>query len=400
MKINGKKEFIQYLAITLGGIGVLVLFILSVKGDINLFKSAGNIFGIFMPIILGFVLAYLMNPLMKFIEKWVFAFVERGRPRPKLRRFLSTLTTYIIFAALLGGFLWLVGVQIATSWKDLESKLEGYGDSIIDMIIKIRDDICDLFKITLDPIDKAELKADIDAEFKKYTAGMFDFVKNNITEIANYAWASLGVIMNIFVGIILSFYFLLSKEKLLAQAKKVSVAFMKDTQFDYISHIMKVTHETFGRYITGKFLDSLIVGVLAAILLSLMGFPYVPILAVIIFVTNMIPFFGPIIGAVPCSLIVLVADPSKFIIYIIFIFALMQIDGNFIDPRIVGNSIGLDSIWVIIAVITMSGLLGVVGMFIGVPIFTMGYTLIKEKVNKSLSKKKKPIELDKYFPDP
>ncbi|MBE6543802.1 MAG: AI-2E family transporter, partial [Ruminococcaceae bacterium] len=199
-------------------------------------------------------------------------------------------------------------------------------------------------------------------------------------------------------GIIFSIYILCYKEKLLALVKKLFTAFLSESRFSFIRKILGITDQKFGKYIWGKVVDSIIVGIVSYLIYWVCGYKFYPLLALIAGVTNMIPFFGPFIGAVPAGIIVLIAQPEKFIWLLVIILVLQQLDGNILDPMIVGNEVGLIPVFTMSATLLFGDLFGIPGMLLGVPIVATVYTLLGETVVKRLKKKGLPADTGSYYP--
>ena len=197
-------------------------------------------------------------------------------------------------------------------------------------------------------------------------------------------------IMNILIGLIVSVYVLFSKEKFSKQSKKITYAIFKPSNANMILHLTIKSNEIFGGFIIGKIIDSAIIGVLCFAGLSILNMPYAMLVSVIVGVTNVIPFFGPYIGAIPSAILILLAEPKMGIYFIIFIIALQQFDGNILGPKILGNSTGLSAFWVIVSILLGGGLFGIVGMLFGVPTFAVIYYVIKLLVDNKLEKKELP----------
>ena len=214
----------------------------------------------------------------------------------------------------------------------------------------------------------------------------FDMLKQ-MSGVINQVVGFFGVVMNFFVGCVVAVYVLMSKEVFLRQIKKIIYAFSSKDGAAMIIEILKHSNEIFGGFISGKFIDSLIVGILCYIGCVIMAMPYVALISVIIGVTNIIPFFGPYIGLIPSAFLIMLYDPWKGLIFIVFILILQQVDGNYIGPKILGNSTGLSPFWIIVAIRLGGGLFGVLGMLLGVPTFAVIYYLIKSFVNYRLENK-------------
>ena len=204
-------------------------------------------------------------------------------------------------------------------------------------------------------------------------------------------------LLDFFVALIVCVYLLMSKENFFAQIRKVLYAFFKKTTVDKILYVGNLTSVTFNGFIIGKLIDSLIIGILAFICLSILNMPYVLLVSVIIGVTNIIPFFGPFIGAIPSTFIILIVDPMQAVWFMVFILILQQIDGNIIGPKILGNTTGLPAIWVMFAILVGGGLAGFVGMIAGVPTMAVLYTLFRAYVKQRLEQKDLPSETEEYL---
>ena len=206
-------------------------------------------------------------------------------------------------------------------------------------------------------------------------------------------------LLNIVLGVFFAIYTLSSKEKLIAQFKKSIRAFTSENNYNSILEFGNFTNKTFGAYLLGKVLDSLVVGVVIFIVFVIFKIPYAPLLSVLIAITNVIPVIGPFIGAIPGVLIIFIVDPSKVLWFIIINVVIQQIDGNIIVPKILGETTGLSSLWVLFSITIMGGIWGLFGMFISVPIFAIIYMLIKLFVEKRLRSKEHPIATSDYYPE-
>ena len=206
----------------------------------------------------------------------------------------------------------------------------------------------------------------------------------------------LSEIFNILIGVIVSIYILFSKELFVRQTKKAVYAIFSADHANMILHLTTKSNEIFGGFIIGKIIDSAIIGVLCFFGLSLLNMPYVMLVSVIVGVTNVIPFFGPYIGAVPSTILILLSDPMKGLYFVIFILLLQQFDGNILGPKILGNSTGLSAFWVIVAILLGGGLFGFVGMVMGVPTFAVLYYIAEMLVDNRLKRKKLPTDTGCY----
>ena len=206
-----------------------------------------------------------------------------------------------------------------------------------------------------------------------------------ISFLQNFIGNTITQVKNVLLGIIFSVYFLIYKEMLLGQANKMLDALAGPKTAKFTRHIFVQFDRKFGQFLRGKILDSAIIGVLSFFVFWIFNIPYYQLIAVIVGITNIIPFFGPFIGAIPSAIIIFLVDPVKALLFIVLILIIQQVDGNLIGPHILGSTIDLNPLWIMIAIIVMSGLLGVFGMFFGVPIFAVIYTLVSEQIYKRLA---------------
>ena len=214
-----------------------------------------------------------------------------------------------------------------------------------------------------------------------------EYIANVMPKIFAFAGTLASSVTNILMGFAMSIYMLASKDMLLRQSHNFLYAFVPLKYAQKASKLAKTASEIFGKYINGQLLDALLVGIVCFIGMSIIGLPYALLISTIISVTNIIPIFGPFIGAIPSAFILLIGNPIDALWFIIFILVLQQIDGNIICPRIVGDAVGLPAWWTLVAIFIGGGMFGFIGMIIGVPTFTVIYKLLKKSIARRLEKK-------------
>ncbi len=349
-----------------------------------------TILGILSPIILGFVLAYILNPVLRFFENKCFSPLfsksHNIKNPKKVSRALGVFTTIFLALAIIAALIWLVIPQLFASIAVMASNIPNYittSQAFIDNLLKAYPDLLQYANSLFDYI--TPMLADITPQLAKFAGSM-----------ASGVWQFASSVINFFVGIVVSIYVLYSKEIFASQFKRVCYALFNKSFCKRLFNAAKVTDKTFGGFISGKILDSFIIGVICFIVCSIFGIPYTPLVSVLVGVTNIIPFFGPFFGAIPSAFIILLESPIKSLIFIIFVIILQQVDGNLIGPKILGDSTGLSAFWVIFAILVGGGLFGVLGMFIGVPVFAVIYTFFTAFIDSRLQKKNLPVEADKY----
>lgn len=346
-----------------------------------------TVFKVLTPILYGVIIAYILNKIVKIFERRIFVFLDKKEGKLKLKRSLSVICAYIVFIVVLALFVWLMVPQVVAGLNDLSGNITFYIDAVTGWITKIGEKSETL----------AEYAKKITEYLKDITNVIYDFVIDYIMpRVSGFLGEFVGVLKDLVVGIVLSVYFLLQKEKLIAQGKRFLRALLPDKGYSKFIHIAKQTDDSFGGYIVATAFDSLLVGIECFIIFGIFGIPYYPLVSLIVGVTNFIPFFGPFLGAIPSAFIIFIADPISVVWFIILVVIIQQIDGNFIMPKIVGKHIGLSSVWVVIAITIMSGLFGFFGMVFGVPIFSMIYVWIDDAVKNSLKKKSLPTEIIDY----
>lgn len=365
----------------------------------NIRSGVKMITDILMPVVVGMAIAYLLTPILNFIEsKLLYPLcnklrIKESKKKNSIIRGLGILITAFLFVALIYVLLYMLISQIVPSVQNIVSNFDAYTSNFTKWLNQTMN-------------DNPEVQAYLVRTFDKYSneleSWITDILPNTGQLIKTVSLSILGVVgvlWDFVIGFIISIYVLASKEKFAAQAKKVSYAlFEKDTANTVIRNF-RFTHKTFIGFLGGKIVDSIIIGILCFIGTSILKTPYAALVSVIVGVTNIIPFFGPFLGAVPSALLIFVVDPLhplNCLYFVIFIIVLQQVDGNIIGPKILGSSTGLAGFWVIFAITLFGGLFGVFGMIIGVPIFAVIYAGIRSGLNILLSKKEMPTELEKY----
>jgi predicted PurR-regulated permease PerM len=360
-------------------------------------RSAWNkVMGVLQPIIIGFVIAYLINPIMKLIERNLDKALEKRmsneKKRKKLTRAVGTAGALVFFVLIIILLIEMVMPQLIRSISGMVTTLPDQVENLIkwvddfmsgdsknaqmieEGIRKVSDYLSDWFQTSVLP--------DIQTYVTAVTGGLINVVK---------------VLLNVLVGLIIAAYLLFSKEKFIGQSKKIVYAILPVRQANVIVHTVRKSNEIFGGFISGKILDSAIIGVLCYIVLSIMQMPYTLLVSVIVGVTNVIPFFGPFIGGIPSAIIIALASPIQGLYFVIFVIVLQQLDGNIIGPKILGNSTGLSPFWVVFAILVGGGLFGFTGMVLGVPAFAVVYYIISNVISYILRKRKLPDDTGVYI---
>lgn len=393
--MNNNKDYIKWgvtaFFVILGGlISYYVIFHLD-----SLSERIRSFLAILMPVLDGIILAYLLTPLVNVIERRIikpFLKLIKLRVKKTHRRIFSILITDVLVMGAIYAFFSIATPQIFNSIKTITEQFPTYVDTLTKWISQLLEDNPEFAKNATELINKYS----VDFEYYVNTK-LIPQLNNVIMSISLSVFSILKEFWNLIIGFIISIYLIASKEILAAQAKKITYAFLSiETSNRFISNV-RFANKTFGGFFVGKILDSIIIGIICFVVTSIIGTPFCLLISVIIGITNIIPFFGPFLGAIPSILLILFIDPMQALYFLIFIIILQQIDGNVIGPKILGSSTGLSSFWVIFAITLFGGMFGVIGMILGVPILAVVFAFIKSLVESRLSIRNLPPTTGKYL---
>ena len=347
---------------------------------------------ILKPFLYGVVFAYLLAPLCNKIEEKLFQIFPKAKT--KARRFICFIAIVISLCVAIA-VIWLIIMMIIPQVWDSVMK-------IIQMVPQKLIVVNNWIEHMLE--NQPELQAYFE-EFSSQAESNIDSllnvdtiqkVQSIINSLSVQLFGVLGVVKNIFLGLLISAYLLGSRKLFGAQAGLILHGVFSDKWAKIIEEEIRYTDKMFNGFLVGKIIDSAIIGLLCFAGTSIMGFEAPAFISVIIGITNIIPFFGPFIGAIPCGLLLLLENPMHCLYFIIFIFVLQQLDGNVIGPKILGNTTGVSSFWVLFAILLFGGMWGVVGMVIGVPLFAVIYDIIRKLVYRGLRKHKRESMITDY----
>ena len=370
--------------------GILCAFVLfKMPVIISVLKGITEIL---KPFLYGVVFAYLLAPLCNKIEEKLFQIFPKAKT--KARRFICFIAIVISLCVAIA-VIWLIIMMISPQVWDSVMK-------IIQMVPQKLIVVNNWVEHMLE--NQPELQAYFE-EFSSQAESNIDSllnvdtiqkVQSIINSLSVQLFGVLGVVKNIFLGLLISAYLLGSRKLFGAQAGLILHGVFSDKWAKIIEEEIRYTDKMFNGFLVGKIIDSAIIGLLCFAGTSIMGFEAPAFISVIIGITNIIPFFGPFIGAIPCGLLLLLENPMHCLYFIIFIFVLQQLDGNVIGPKILGNTTGVSSFWVLFAILLFGGMWGVVGMVIGVPLFAVIYDIIRKLVYRGLRKHKRESMITDY----
>lgn len=404
MKIKFNNKYIKWGFTGFMVIASSILFGYIIFNGAKLLADIRNLFSLFLPVFVGFIVAYLLTPIMNFIEQQIlYPILKKCKVKDLSKhknwvRAVSILLTYIIVFVVIYSIIAMMVSQIVPSIENIIANFDTYIRDVTAWLNKLSvggDELYGTF---------ATIFTRLMVELDKWLTDTLNVVLNSFGEfIKTFSLSlinTLGVLWDIIIGFVISVYVLASKETFISQAKKCIYALFERNYANHALDSLRFTHRTFIGFISGKIIDSLIIGIMCFIGTSILQTPYAALVSLIVGITNIIPFFGPYLGAIPSAILILIVDlnnPLNCVYFCIFILALQQFDGNVLGPRILGDSTGLSGFWVIFSITIFGAVLGIPGMIIGVPTFAVLYAAIRALINSSLKKKQLPLETELYF---
>ena len=396
MKERRDSTYFKWGVTALAVIFISILLVVIFTDLPGFFKLVTNILSILSPLISGAVIAFLLNPLVRLVDRWLAPKLTKHEKKPgsgkKLSRAISIVFALIFAALVIYAFFSILLPQLGES-------IQGIIDSAPKYFLSIEQWATNLLA------DNPEVQYYADMAIGKIQEYLNEWVstslpndiQNVLTTVFTSAFSVVKSLANIVIGIFASIYILASKDKFQAQSKKIVVALFKPARADHILHVGREINRVFNGFVIGKIIDSAIIGVLCYLGMLILKLPYPALVATVVGVTNVIPFFGPIIGAVPSALLILLVNPLQAFYFVIFVIVLQQVDGNVIGPRILGNSVGISGFWVLISITVATSLFGFAGMILGVPVFAVIYMLISDAVNSALRRKGRSTVTNDYY---
>ncbi len=398
MRNKWEKQYFRWGITLFIVIACSIIFYYMVFENHSMLNGLNRIVSIFMPIINGCIIAYILRPIVNFIEQKPTAAIagrlhlKQSQKTAKLIRMLAIFITFVISFLALYTLLYLLIPQLFFSIENLISRLPSYFDNFQKWLLGMLKNNPDVEKTVGEVLNQyfSTFEDWITTKFLPQLNGMIGTLSSGILN-------AFVIIKNFFLGCFVAVYILNSKEVLAGQFKKLFYALLPGKHADGLIQVLYLVDETFSGFLSGKLLDSLIIGILCFVYTSVMDVPYYILISVVIGVTNIIPFFGPYIGAIPCIFLILIVDPLQSLYFLIFIILLQTFDGNYLGPKILGNKTGLSSFLVLCSILIFGGLFGVIGMIIGVPTTAVLYAGIRTFADRSLKAKNMPTKVCHYM---
>lgn len=362
----------------------------SVMGVIGKINSA------LMPIYIGLAIAYLLSPLVNIVERNVFIplfrkLIKKRKIIRSVSRIISVAIVLIMALAVIFWLTMLVLPEVLDSMINLANSLPGYYHNLVETVQELggkHPEIAQYLKETSETI-YLQLISWMQNELIPTSTEILGSLSDGLIN-------ALGVLINVVIGIIISIYLMASKELFCAQAKRMLFSILPQKYAQMTLEIGKDVNRSFAKFFSGKIIDSIIVAIITFIALNIADIPYTALISVLIGVTNVIPFFGQYIGAIPSAFLVFLVSPVKGIVFVVLIIVILQVDGNIIGPKIIGESIGLGSFWILFAILVFGSLFGVIGMICAVPVFAVVYKTIKNWSARRLKNKGLPQDTASY----
>lgn len=360
------------------GILALSILLVFVLWNFRYFLALlSKILMILRPIIIGFVLAFILNKPYKRIYN-LYNKIPKKKKTSELISVLSLATVYLLFFAFIVGVILIVIPQLVSSIEDFGKNINNYLVNFKNTTEKLYSRFNENLPENFNILDK----------LYGYIEKAPEFLKTLFISAFGFTQSLISMIVDIFLSIIISIYFLTGKDKLILQSRKIIVALFKEKTSKKILNAISVTNDTFSNFVSGQLIDAFILGTLCFIGMNIFKFEYAFLISLLIGLTNIIPIVGPFLGTIPCAFILFLINPIKAFWFVVFIILLQQIDSNIIYPRVVGNKVGLPALWVLVAILIGGGLFGIIGMLVAVPTMSIIYDLTRKKVNETLETKK------------
>ena len=357
-------------------------------------NTLSKILSILKPVLYGCGIAYLLNPIVKSIDAYLVPVLEKYMKKEKAKkvsRSIGVIVALVVLITVVSTLINMLIPELITSIRNLIFTLPAQINQLVKEINNIQLDDSTTTAVLKNAMNEAS------ASLQKWMrTDLLDKVNEVMTHLTVGLYTLIMEMFHAVIGVIVSVYILFGKETFINQSKKAAYAIFPAERANLLIHIAVKTNEIFGGFIIGKMIDSIIIGILCFIGTSILKMPYAMLVSVIVGVTNVIPFFGPFLGAIPSAILILLDDPMKCLYFVIMILIIQQLDGNVIGPKVVGSAIGLNSFWVLIAVLVGGGLFGFFGMALGVPIFAVIYRYISVNTNDRLRRKNQEQSTRKY----
>lgn len=358
---------------------VVASFVMIMTNIPKISSFAGSLLSTLAPFIWGFFFALIVSSFASFVERHLPGFMSS-----KTKRLLSSIIAVLTLIALIVGFIAILLPQLLDSVYSIGVIVNAFLNNAGTWIEQSG----------INGVLPEDVVSFIYSYSNALIKGMWDFVQSVIPNIVSLTFATFNSVMNFLIGFIVALYILIDRDKLRRSFRNLFMAVLDTKSYERVHHTIFLSIEKFYRFFVGKVIDSVIIGILCAVAMYVLGIEYIGLISFIVGVTNIIPFFGPFIGAIPSCLLLLIVNPVHSLVFMLIILVLQQIDGNIIGPYILGDSVGLSSLWIMFAILVGGSYFGFAGMIFGVPLFAVIYVLISEFTHRRLDEKNIEVETD------
>ena len=379
-------------------VGALLIIFNQIVGNYESFsEGVGTIKTIVSPFIYGFVMAYLLSPIYNATVRGLYKLLGKYfKNKLRLFSFCKLVASVVAVVCLIGAVAGLIALIVPQVIESLTGILKSLPQRLTQLSA--------LFNDITSKMDNKRLAMKMSEIYAQVQTNLIELAQTKLLpgmgtlvgQVSTQVILTLKTMMNVMIGVMACVYMLNSKERFQGQFKKVILATLPKEKAEAVFDFAKFTNRTFGGFINGKIIDSIIIGIICFILMKIFGFPFPFLISAIIGITNVIPFFGPFIGAILAAIIILLVSPIHALYFLILIFILQQVDGNIIGPAILGNTTGIASFWVLFSIVIGGGLFGFIGMVLGVPVFAIIYYYFSRSINKRLEAKGLEFRTDSY----
>ncbi|MCM1499810.1 MAG: AI-2E family transporter [Clostridium sp.] len=400
MKWKVEKKYLSIGAVAFCVIALAILFQYMLEHEARVEEFQRVISGTMMPIIFGFVFAYLLNPILNFFERYCFLPLagkiwRKEAKEEACKRFsrgVGILCTIIFFLIILIGGLYMVIPQLYQSLVTLVTDAPNYYNTVVKWVDSLHPDNPEVSKYVLMGLDRVYSQA-----LAYLNNSILPNMDKIVVGVTSGIVGGLKMILNVVLALIISIYVMAEKEILVSIAKKLVFSLFNVRNANTIVRGARYANQIFGGFINGKIIDSFIIGVICYCFMRIVGLEYAVLISILVGVTNIIPYFGPFIGAIPSALILLMVDYKQGLIFVVFVLVLQQVDGNIIGPIIIGDRLQISSMWILFAILVGGGFFGVPGMILGAPCFACIYALVSSLCKMKLEAKNLPLDTAAYY---
>ncbi len=392
MKLHWNRKYTTIAVYCFLVIAASIVFCALIMRIDSIWKALSGVLRILAPFFYGFVIAYILNPVLRLMEYHFLPWITRKKLKGKALRTISILLAFLIAFLIIAGFVIIISPQIVQSVYKIVSNVPVYVTKVRELAAWVEN------HLPMNQIPE-ELTESISTVANSLAGSVSKFLTGILPKLITFTKSFTTSLLNVILGLVIAVYLFAGRERFVGQIRMVCSAVFSEETLAKLQRIVRITNNAFSGFLAGKLLDSLIIGVLAYLGLLIIGVPYAALCGVIVGITNIVPYFGPFIGIAISAVLVIIESPIKCLLMVIFLVILQQFDGNILGPKILSQSSGLSAFWVIFSILLFGKLFSVFGMIIGVPTVSVIYTLIRSSLNERLKQKGLSTSAEAYHPN-